>query len=56
MRVTVSKELGDTWATPEEFSEMSNEGIVELIMEDVTEFLDGATWTVERGGRLNDVC
>ena len=47
--VTVSNELGPLWATPEQFAELSDQEIVELIQEDVTLFLDGASWTVDRG-------
>ena len=46
--VTVSGELKDLWATEEQFAVMSDAEIVELIQEDVTVFLEDASWTVTR--------
>ena len=47
--VTVTKELdNDFWATPEQFAEMTDQDVVDLVKEDVIAFLDGACWTVDR--------
>ena len=47
--VTVTNEMEDfVWATEEQLAAMSDAQIVELIREDVTEFLEGASWTVTR--------
>jgi len=48
MTVTITQKLGSLWATPEQLAEMSDEEIVEMIQEDLLEFVDGATWSVER--------
>ena len=48
IHVTVSNALDDLWADAEEFKDMTNEEIVELIKEDVISFLEGASWSVER--------
>ncbi|MEA3421007.1 MAG: hypothetical protein U9Q97_04960 [Acidobacteriota bacterium] len=48
VKIIVEKELGDIWATEEEFNEMTNEDILELIHEDIGEFLEDATFTVVR--------
>lgn len=51
--VTLSKVLDESWGTPEELSELSDEQIIELISEDYTEFVVGAKISVARteGGR-----
>jgi hypothetical protein len=46
--VTVTKELEDFWATEEQFASMSDAQVIELIQEDVTALLEGASWTVTR--------
>ena len=46
--VTVSGELEDFWATEEQLASLSDAEIVELVQEDVTAFLDGASWAVTR--------
>ncbi|MDD1678711.1 MAG: hypothetical protein LUO93_05955 [Methanomicrobiales archaeon] len=46
--ITITKILGLPWATDEEFAEMSDEEIIELILEDIPELLDCAIFEVER--------
>ena len=50
MKVTVvcTKTLGDLYATPEQFAEMDDDDIINLVLEDLPEFIDGAEWTVQR--------
>ena len=48
-KITITKELDDLWATPEQFEKMSDNEIIELCMEDTSELLDGAQWKIERG-------
>lgn len=48
MKVTITKEIGELWATPEEFAAMSDAEIVEMFQEDLSEILDGATWEITR--------
>lgn len=48
MVVTIQKELDDFWATSEEFKKMSDGEIIELVKEDIWDFLNGATWVVSR--------
>jgi hypothetical protein len=46
--VTISKTLDDIYATEEQLQEMSDSEIIELVKEDLTYFVDGASWTVDR--------
>lgn len=48
-KVVATIVLEDLWATEEELREMSDQDIIDLIHEDTLEFLQRATWTVERG-------
>jgi hypothetical protein len=48
MRITITNILSDLWGSPEDLASMSDEEIVDLIQEDVPEFLEGATWTITR--------
>ena len=48
MRITITNILSDLWGSPEDLASMSDEEIVDLVREDVPEFLEGATWTVTR--------
>lgn len=51
MKVTISvtKELDDTWASSEEFAEMPDEQIIELVCEDLVALFDDSTiFRVER--------
>lgn len=50
--VSVSKTLDDTWATSEQLAGLSDSEIVELIKEDLFEFVDGATVVVTRETEL----
>ena len=46
--VTVTNELDELWADADQFEDMSDAQVVELIKEDVTSFMEGASWTVTR--------
>jgi hypothetical protein len=46
--ITISKTLDDLYTTEEQFQEMSDSEIIELVKEDLTEFVDGAGWSVDR--------
>ena len=46
--IIVTKELDGHWATDEEFNELTDEQIIELLYEDIADFLDGAIWEVKR--------
>ena len=48
MTVTITKELDDTWDTPENLAAMSDDEVIALVMEDLVEFADCASWSVER--------
>jgi hypothetical protein len=48
MKVIIEQELGDDWASSEEFAEMTDTQVVELCWEDIGKLLEGATWTVIR--------
>jgi len=48
VKIEVTQTLNSFWATPEEFSEMSDEEIIDLIHEDIGYFLDHATFKVVR--------
>ena len=48
MTVTITKTLDDNWATPEQFASMCDAQIIAMIQEDISAFLDGACWEVER--------
>jgi hypothetical protein len=48
MTITITKELDEMWATPEEFAQMSDQEIVDLCLEDQIAILDNATWSVDR--------
>jgi len=49
--VTVTKELDSLWASSEQFKNMTDEQIVALVREDLSEFVDRATWEVRRARR-----
>lgn len=46
--ITITKQLDDTWASPKELAEMSDEQILELVQEDLFALHDGATYQVDR--------
>ena len=46
--VTITKKLDSFWATDEQFAEMSDSEIIDLLMEDLWEVVDKATWTIQR--------
>ena len=48
MEVVVKKRLDGDWATEEEFAAMTDAEIIELIFEDLSEFVREATWEVVR--------
>lgn len=45
--VTVRKDVTD-WASPNEWEQMDDHEVIELVREDIEEFLDGAVWDVRR--------
>ena len=48
IRITITNNLTSLWATDEQFADMPDEEIVALVREDMLEFANDATWTVER--------
>ena len=46
--ITVTNSWRPDWLTREEAEEMSDEHIIECALEDMSEALHGATWTIER--------
>jgi ribosome-associated toxin RatA of RatAB toxin-antitoxin module len=48
MKVTIEREIPESFATPEQLADMTDAEIVELLREDPFELLDGAKWTIER--------
>lgn len=46
--ITITKRLEPIWGTDEEFSEMTDEQIIELLQEDWSLLLDNAKWEVKR--------
>ena len=57
MKVTVEKELEGWWADAEDYTQLTDDEVLELIHEDVPAFLDGASWKLERadGEQFTDV-
>jgi ribosome-associated toxin RatA of RatAB toxin-antitoxin module len=51
MKVTIEREIPESFATPEQLADMTDAEIVELLREDPFELLDGAKWTIEREER-----
>lgn len=51
--IIISNDLTDDWATDEQLREMTDAEIVALVKEDVTAFLEGACFIVERPARLS---
>jgi hypothetical protein len=48
MKIIIEKLLDDSWATDDEFRVLTDSEIVELLQEDLSELIDGATWRIER--------
>ena len=48
MKVVITGTLTDLWATPEEFADMPDGAIIDLIWEDLVAFLKDAKWEVVR--------
>lgn len=46
--IVMVKQLDGLWGTEEEFAEMSDEAILDLVHEDLTELVDDATFNVIR--------
>ena len=46
--VTITKVLDDDWITDDQATEATDQDIVELVMEDLFEFADGAKFSVKR--------
>lgn len=47
MKIILEKDISN-YATPEEFSEMFDDDIIDLCMEDITYLIDNAEWKVIR--------
>jgi hypothetical protein len=52
--ITITKTLDDTWAEPGQLDVITDAEIIELVKEDVVEFVNDATWTVKRGNVTMD--
>ena len=48
INVMISKTLDDVWITDEQASGMSDSDIIDMVNEDLYEFVDGACIAVER--------
>jgi len=48
VRVTATKILDSLWGTEEEFAELSDKEIIEIVYEGLPAFVDEAEWKVER--------
>jgi hypothetical protein len=48
MKVTIEREIPESFATPEQLADMTDAEIVKLLREDPLELLDGAKWMIER--------
>jgi hypothetical protein len=48
VKIVITAELAEWWATPEEFSQMTDEQIVELAHEDTSSLIEDAEWKVVR--------
>ena len=46
--LTITGEINDFWATPEQLQELSDAEIIELIKEDPSAFYEDAAWEVTR--------
>ncbi len=46
--VIIRLQLGDNWGDPEQLSPLSDGELRELIEEDPFQFMDEATWSIER--------
>ena len=46
--LSITGEIGDFWATPEQLQSMSDSQIIELIKDDPSAFYEDATWDVTR--------
>lgn len=46
--IMITKTLDDTWAEPSQLDALTDTEILSLVKEDITEFVDGACWSVER--------
>jgi hypothetical protein len=53
--ITITKTLDDTWAEPGQLDTLTDAEIIALVKEDVTEFVNGAKWTVDRDNVTMDV-
>jgi hypothetical protein len=48
VKIILTYEVDEMWATFQELSDMTDEQVIELVKEDSIELLDGATWIVQR--------
>ena len=48
VRVRIEKSLGPFFASDEELKKLSDEDIINIIMEDFLDFTDSATWEIIR--------
>ena len=56
MRIVVSKTLEPWWGRAEDFAEMTDAEIIELVLEDVGAFVHGAEWEIEREDAELQIC
>lgn len=49
MKVIIEKDIS-YYATPEQFAGITDDDIIEMCMEDLTDLVDNAEWTIIRGG------
>lgn len=57
MIIRIEKKLEEWWACQEEYVEMSDEGILELIQEDISAFLENAKWEcIREDGEAEEIC
>jgi len=47
IKVTISNTLDDLWGDPDELVQLGEQGIIDLVCEDIVAFIDGAEWEVE---------
>lgn len=48
IKITYTMVLDEHWASDEEVEQMCDAEILELVQEDVIDFLDGGVWSVKR--------
>lgn len=48
IRVIYTVDLPDIWGADECYEDGGEKAVIELVHEDIAEFLEGGTWSVER--------